>query len=278
MLTRRQNGVQRARPDGRRAMAKMTPERMGAARGPRGSYSAWLGGTATETLRFDVTFLPSGCIATNVSSWRPGGSRGGTITKCPEASAVALSWITPSRRSCTVTPGMLRPAITASPPGSIRTMSKEGWMSALSERSKLRVSAKPTVSRAGDGLATVPTTGRASRGTPRHNSNEIAAPANTATDVRMSRALDTLSIVDPQAMGHRLRPSCALSTPQHKLRFQKLRSVWWTSPARSASDSPRCRWLGPSKVFPCSRRRRAAGTSARRRATYVHQKKRGRSS
>jgi hypothetical protein len=36
----------------------------------------------------------------------------------------------------------------------------------------------------------------------------------------MSRALDTLSIVDPQAMGLRPRSSCAQSAPQHKLRFR----------------------------------------------------------
>ena len=58
------------------------------------------------------------------------------MMNCPEPSVMALSWITPSRRSSTIAPGALLPAMTASPPGSIRTMSKAGVMSAFSERSK----------------------------------------------------------------------------------------------------------------------------------------------
>ena len=55
---------------------------------------------------------------------RPGGSGGGTKAKAPVASATTMSWTSPLRSSSTVAPARARPAMTASPDGSTRTMSK----------------------------------------------------------------------------------------------------------------------------------------------------------
>ena len=62
----------------------------------------------------------------------PGGSLGGTMTNCPDLSATARSCTSPSRSSSTVAPGAARPAMTASPVGSIRATSNVGTPSLFS--------------------------------------------------------------------------------------------------------------------------------------------------
>jgi hypothetical protein len=70
MLSRRQNGVQQGSAAAGLRRSAGDREHDADARGAAcsGDYLASLGGTATETLRFDVTCVPSGCMATNVSS------------------------------------------------------------------------------------------------------------------------------------------------------------------------------------------------------------------
>src|SRR5437879_12590363 len=54
------------------------------------------------------------------------------MTNCPDLSATARSYTSPSRSSSTVAPGAARPAITASPVGSMRATSNVGTPSLFS--------------------------------------------------------------------------------------------------------------------------------------------------
>src|SRR5215218_2714204 len=58
----------------------------------------------------------------------PGGNGGGTSANAPLWSARAQKYGSPSRNTSMVAPGAARPAMTLSPFGSTRTMSKDGMI------------------------------------------------------------------------------------------------------------------------------------------------------
>jgi hypothetical protein len=91
--------------------------------------SGWalrFGSTTMVTLSRDCALAPSGAIEWSTISCEPGGRGGGTKANSPAVSLTTRAWTAPLRISSTVAPAAARPAMTLSPEGSMRTMSKEG--------------------------------------------------------------------------------------------------------------------------------------------------------